>query len=455
MANGPRSPHDRTLRRGLLMWALGSSVYLVAIFHRTSLGVASGLAGRRFRIGPAELSMFTVQQLVAAAALQLPAGVLVDRFGPRKTLTVALLVMAVGQAAFASTHSFPLGLAARTLLGLGDAATFVGVLRLTTSWCPERRIALLVQLTSVLGMAGNLISTVPLRMTLERLGWTPAFLGAALLTTAMAGVVVGVVRDRPHVAARTPNRPAPPSASRDRTEPPRDEPPASARRTPTWLREMRADISAVRRVRGTRLGFWMCFTGAFSFMAFSLLWGFPFLTRGQGLSAAAAGRLLMLLVVVNMTIGPVFGQIAATRPGSRVRVNVTTSAIVAALWACVLVWPGPAPLPLLILLVTALGMCGPSSMLGADVARTSNPGDRAATAAAMANTGGHAGTLAAVALVGAALNVAEALGFTDRTTYTVAFAVQWTLFPIGVRILLRHTGKLRTSDGQETQPTRA
>ncbi|AHH95389.1 MFS transporter [Kutzneria albida] len=404
---------DTDHRRGMVMWVLGASVYLVAVFHRTSLSVVSGLAEQRFGIGPAELSMFTVQQLLVAAGLQLPAGLLVDRFGPRRTLTAALVLMAVGQTGFALIADFPLGLVARALLGFGDALTFVSVLRLTTSWCREKRIALLVQLTAVLGMAGNLLSTAPLHLLLADLGWTPTFLGTAALTAVLGCLIYGTVRDSPV--------PVPVS-----TQP-------SER-----LRGVVADLAAVWRVPGTRLGFWMHFTSTFSFMAFSLLWGFPFLTRGQGMSPAAASQVLALLVVANMVAGLVFGQLAASSRRTRVPVNAVTIVVVAALWAAVLWWPGPAPYPLVVALVVGLGTCGPASMLGVDVARTANPPEKAATAAATANVGGSIGALVAVGVVGVGLALLDHLAVATATAYTIAFTAQWSLFLVGGTQIVRY-----------------
>ena len=423
------STRSRGFRRGLMMWALGSSVYLVAVFPRTSMGVASTMAEHRFHIGPAELSLFTVQQLVCTAVLQMPSGLFVDRIGPRRSLCLALLLMAGGQALFAVVDSFPLGIAARMLLGLGDAAIFVSVLRLIVAWCQERRIALLMQLTSVLGMAGNLVSTAPLRALLGYLGWTPTFLLASLLTGVLSCVVFGVARDSPNAEPRTPDRRA---------------------GTETQLRGMLSGLSAVWRVRGTRLGFWMHFTCTSTFMSFSLLWGYQFLSKGQGLSSGTAGLMLVVLVVASMTTGPLYGQIAATHPETRVRVVVVTSVTVAVLWLAVLAWPGHAPLPLLIVLLAALGACGPAAMVGVDIARTSNTEENTATAAALANTGGYAGILVAVTVTGVSLNIAQGSGISVHEAFVTAFSIQWLLLPFGIRQIYRHANGEKLEDPRNT-----
>ena len=83
--------HDIGRRRAWVIWAVGLSVYILAVFHRSSLGVAGLLAADRFGIGATQLAFFTVLQLVVYAGMQIPTGVLLDRFGPRAMLLSGLL----------------------------------------------------------------------------------------------------------------------------------------------------------------------------------------------------------------------------------------------------------------------------------------------------------------------------------------------------------------------------
>ncbi|MET0136071.1 MAG: MFS transporter, partial [Kibdelosporangium sp.] len=215
------------------MWAIGVVVYMAAVFHRGSLGVAGLEATRRFGVGPAALGSFTVLQLLVYAVMQVPTGLLVDRFGPRKTLTAAALLMGLGQVAFALATSYPLGLAARALLGFGDALTFISLLRLASAYFSAGSYSLVVSLTAALGGLGNLAATVPLTLLLGEVGWTTTFLIAGLLTAGYA-IVASRLRD-------TPAGPAP------RTE-------------ITGWRAVVANVREAWRIPATRLGFWVHFT---------------------------------------------------------------------------------------------------------------------------------------------------------------------------------------------------
>ena len=134
-----RLPSGR--RRAWTIWAIALSVYLLAVFNRSSLGVAGLLAADRFGIKATQLATFTVLQLFVYAAMQIPTGVLLDRFGPRRVLLTGLVLMTLGQLAFAFAESFGVAVLARAVLGAGDAMIFVSVLRLVAVWflVPETR----------------------------------------------------------------------------------------------------------------------------------------------------------------------------------------------------------------------------------------------------------------------------------------------------------------------------
>ena len=143
-------------RRGAVGgWAAAAFVYFFAVFNRASLGVAGIVAERRFDVGPGALSVFVLLQVGVYAAMQVPTGVLVDRYGPRRLLIAAATIMAVAQLGFALVHSFPLALLARAVLGCGDALTFVSVLRYTAARFDKRRYPVLVAATAMLGTSAT------------------------------------------------------------------------------------------------------------------------------------------------------------------------------------------------------------------------------------------------------------------------------------------------------------
>src|ERR1700759_1475332 len=183
--------------RAWAVWSVGLAAYIMAVLHRTSLGVAGLDAQQRFHVGAGALASFAVLQLLVYAGLQVPVGLLLDRFGSLRLVVSGALVMAAGQALMATTHSVGGAVAARVLVGAGDAMTFISVLRLVPQWFPARRVPVLTQLTGIVGQAGQVLSAVPLAAVLAGPGWTSAFLGAAAAGVFVAIVAFAAMRDTP------------------------------------------------------------------------------------------------------------------------------------------------------------------------------------------------------------------------------------------------------------------
>ena len=238
------------------MLAVGLSAYLLAIFHRSSLAVAGLAATERFDISAAQLATFTMLQLLVYAGMQIPVGLLVDRFGPRSVMLAGVLVLTAAQTGFALAQTYPVALAARTFVGMGDAMTWICVLRLVSRWFPARRIPLTTQLSGTTGQMGAIIAAVPMTIALREVGWTAAYLATASLGLVVALGVLLLVRDAPEGRSlRGPRM--------------------------SW-QTVSTSLRSSWRHPGTRLGFWMHFTTQFSATTFTLLWGYPFWCRVRG-----------------------------------------------------------------------------------------------------------------------------------------------------------------------------
>ncbi|CAL9478854.1 MFS transporter [Streptomyces sp. enrichment culture] len=393
-------------RRALAVWGIGVSVYFVAVIFRTSLGVAGLDAADRFEVNASALSTFSILQLMVYAGMQIPVGLLVDRLGTKKVLAMGAVLFTAGQLGFALSPSYGMALAARVLLGCGDAMTFISVLRLGTRWFPARRGPLVAQMAGLVGMAGNLVSTLVLSRLLNDVGWTAAFGGSALAGAVVFVLVVLFLRDHPEG----------------------HEPEPVGRQGAAYVRRQ---IAESWREPGTRLGLWVHFTTQFPAMVFLLLWGMPFLVEAQGLSRATAGELLTLVVLSNMAVGLVYGQVVARHHEARLPLALGTVALTALLWAATLAYPAEtAPMWLLVVLCTVLGACGPASMLGFDFARPANPPERQGTASGITNMGGFIASMTTLFAVGVLLDATD-------DSYPVAFSSVFVLQALGVSQILR------------------
>jgi MFS family permease len=401
------------------MWGLGVAAYTVAVFNRGSLGVASLQAQQRFHASAAALSLFAVLQLAVYAAMQIPVGVALDRVGTRRLVAAGAVVMAAGQLTLALAHGIGWAIIARVLVGTGDAMTFISVLRLVGLWFATRHIPVVTQLTGLVGQLGQVAAALPLVALLRHAGWSPTFIGAAAVTLLGGLTVMTALQDAPEGVVVTEHV--------------------------VDLAQVRAQLRAAWDEPGTRIGLWTHFVTQFPGTVFALLWGFPFLVRGEGLTPATAGTLLMVMVFVAMAVGPVLGRLTHRWPLRRSALTLSIVGATAALWSVVLTWPGTAPLPLLVVLVLVLATNGPGSMVGFDYARTFNPPARLGSASGIVNVGGFVASLTTMLVVGLVLDATSGGGPTSYSLhdFRLAFCFQYVLWLGGLLMVVRLRRRLR------------
>ena len=412
-----------TTPRVWLVWGIALAAYIVAVFDRGSLGVTGVAAQERFGASAAELGLFGVLQLAVYAALQVPVGVLLDRFGSRRLIVSGAVAMAIGQVLLAQADSVGAAVLARVLVGAGDAMTFTSVLRLIGLWFAPSRVPLITQLTGILGQAGQVVAAYPLVYVLGHAGWTRAFTSAAVLGAFIGAVVLVAVRDTP--------------------------PGTAVVARPLRLPHVRAQLGEAWREPGTRLGLWTHFSTQFSGTVFALLWGYPFLVIGERRTPTEAGLLLTLMVVAGAGVAPLLGVLAGRWPLRRSWPVLAIVAGTAAAWTLVLSWPGRAPLPVLVLLVVVLASNGPGSMLGFDYARTENSPTRLSSASGIVNVGGFVASLLTIAAIGVVLSALAPAGATHASLgdFRAAMSVQYAVWGVGLLMVIRTRRQVRRQRG--------
>jgi len=196
---------------------------------------------------------------------------------------------------------------------------------------------------------------------------------------------------------------------------------------------------------GNKLGFHTHLVTQFSGTVFALLWGYPFLVVGQGLTPGTAATLLTVMVLAAMCFGPLLGRLVGRWPLRRSTLVLTIAGATVAAWTVVLLWPGRAPMWLLVLLVLVLATNGPGSMIAFDFARTENPAERIGRATGVVNVGGFLASLLTVLGIGAVLDVLTpgASSAYSLGDFKAAFAVQYVFWALGVIGVVRHRRRVR------------
>lgn len=448
-----------TARRSILpwlVWGVAVFAYAVAIVNRSSLSALGPAAQSHFGIDATTLSMFPMIQLVVYAVLQIPVGVMLDRFGASRMIMIGALLMVAGQVVMATVADVELAILARVLVGAGDACTFISVMRLLPEWFEARMLPTMSQVTGLIGQAGQLISVVPLAAAVSAFGWTSGFLGIAAVGLLAAILSFLALRDAPgrrtvlrslFVSAET--RRAEREAAADEIRPPVDAvvgPPATEM-LPVYGADRRHRVPGIsfwdrtRRLLslpGVRLAYWVHFTAQFAPNAFLLLWGTPFLTGGIGLSQQAAAGMLSLMVVSSMTMGMLLGPLTSRFVERRVGLFLVIVTIMAATWTAVLLWPGVPPIWLVTVLVIAIPLGGPASMISFDVVRSHAPRSFLGFGTGLVNTGGFTSGLLVILLIGLILDL-QGAGSPENYSleaFKWAFAVQIPFWVVGAAMAI-------------------
>ena len=418
---------------GLIAVGASAITYFVAVTQRSTMGTASLAAAERFHTNAEQLASLAVLQIFVYAAMQIPIGFLLDRFGARVLLIIGALTMGVGQVTVAFSDNLSQAVLGRILVGLGDAFTFISMIRVINGWYSGRRASQLQQWLSNIGQLGQVASAVPFAALLGFAGWQNAFLGIASASILAALLVFFAVQNSRVTPIGKPS--------------------------PLNLANMRDQFVTNMRNPGTRFAFWVHFTTQSAATVFVLLWGFPFLERAQELEKPLASALISSMVFVGIAVGLFYGWICGAHPHLRYRLIISVAFTIIGAWAVVLLWPGVAPLWLLALLVAVLGGAGPASMIAFDYSRAYTPIARLGSANGIVNIGGFLATLVTMFLIGVTLDavhawrlaevdmsVAAQVGLYDLEGFRIAMWIQIGVILVGVFGLRREHSQLMKLD---------
>ena len=302
-----RRPH---IPRRYAIFAIVSIAFGLALFQRMALAAIASDIMSQFDIGATELGALGAYYFYAYALMQIPNGMIVDRWGARRLMTVCLLIATAGGFIFALAPNYTWLVIGRLLVGLGVSAVFVPTLALMVAWFPVQDLAFWNGLFIALSTGGVLLAGRPLVEISQRVGWSGAFLVAAIATGLTAAGVWFVVRDGPentlstdHISLETP--------------------------TPGELGRNLLDV-----IRSPIL--WIAGVGSFllngSQASFQAIWSGPFLTDVYHLPLTVIGNLLMLIPLGQMAGNLAHGWLADRVYHSRLLGVAVGLGVYVALW---------------------------------------------------------------------------------------------------------------------------
>jgi MFS family permease len=424
----PKTPPSKLKVKTRLILGVAVFAYFVSVLERSSMGVASLAAVERFQVGAATLSSLAVAQLAVYASMQIPTGMLLDKFGARKLIIFGSFMTGIGNLVVALAPVFGLAILGRMVVGFGDAFVFVSMIRLINGWAPGPQATKYTQLFANIGQLGQIASAVPFAYLLNSKGWEPAFTIAASLAFIAATLGFLFLRNEPGALEQSEK--------------------IGLGLWPQFKENLRDPH--------TRKAFWVHFTMQSSGSMFILLWGYPFMIQGEGLSRPVASGLLASFVFIGFFVGPVLSSLCIKWPERRHLIVATLYSAIAIAWLLIFLTPGTNPFWQIILLVLSIGIGGPASMIAFDYSRVAIPKHRLGSSNGIINSGGFVATFISMALVGIALDTVHTLHLVGNqalyslAAFKLAFPLELAVITFGLIRFYRARAEARQSTKLES-----
>ncbi len=174
-----------------------AAIYVASNFFRSSLAVIAPNMMDEMALTPEEFGVMSGSFFIAFALMQIPTGIFLDRYGPRKTIFVMMLIANVGTCGFALASNFIELTVTRFIIGAGCAPILMGALVIISRWLPAERFAFYTSLIVAMGGVGNILATTPTAILTDMIGWRAVFWIAALISVCSLLFGYLIIRDAP------------------------------------------------------------------------------------------------------------------------------------------------------------------------------------------------------------------------------------------------------------------
>mgnify|MGYP005812491399 CR=1 FL=1 len=369
-------------RLSRLVWTLAAGFYLFGFFQRVTPASLAADLMRDFRLTAAGLGNLSAFYYYAYAAMQVPTGILVDRWGPSRLFVAGAVLSGAGALLFAFGETVLVAGIGRALIGAAHGMAWVSMLKLVTHWFPIARFGTLSGLSLAVGTLGAILAGPPLRALADAFGWRAVIAVSGVLVLALAAAIKLAMRDDP--LARGYLSYAPPSARAGATVP------------------IRASLAEIFRYRNVWLVPLVNSGTGGAFLAFTGLWGVPYFVQTHALSVKEAATITSAMLVLFALGGPLFGHLS-DRWQLRKLPFALGSALLVAGFGALAFFPS-APLALLVPLLLIAGLGSAAMALSFGFVKESVPARLQGTATGVANAGVMLGTLIQMPVIGLILD---------------------------------------------------
>jgi MFS family permease len=415
-------------RLSWIVWGLGALFYCSGFYQRVAPAVMTDLLMTEFQMGAAALGNLSAFYFYSYVFMQIPTGILADHLGPRKLLACGALVSAAGTFLFALAPSIALANLGRLLIGGSVAVAWVALLKLSTHWFPARRFAMVSGMALFCGILGAVTAGMPLRLLVNAFGWRPVMFASACVSLVLTAAVWVMVRDDPSDKGYV-------GYAHE----------SSIRKGGATLRDALSGLRTIFRYANTWLLTFAPGGLVGPVLAFSGLWGVPFLSTHYGLTQSESALFNSILLVAWALGGPVLGELS-DRIHRRKPIYLLGSFTALCGWSVIL-YVDSLPYWLLAALLTGVGFSSGCIIPGFAYAKESVPPRLAGTVAGVINMGVMMGPMLLQPVMGRLLDLKWAgmlqggVRLYDLGAYRWAFLpmIAWTLVSVVLVGLTRET----------------
>jgi len=320
-------------RRRWIVWIPLAFAFLASYFHRTATGVVADSLMREFSIArAADIGGLASVYFYIYAAMQLPAGILADTFGPRRTVLLALLTATAGAVIFGAAQNIPMLYVGRILSSAGVSLIYISIVKIHAEWFRTREFTTMTGLIVVAGSSGFLLAATPLAWVVERFGWRTAFFSIGTYTCLALVFCWLWAKDRPAEVG------LPSMAEVEAWE-------GTIKNERTAEPEPYNIKDNLKQVLGNPATWWPFLASVAIYgvyMAFMGLWAVPYLMQVYGFSRVTASNYVMAMSVGTLLGAPIIG-VVSDRLALRRLPNLVVSGAFLVLWLVFTFWNGGKP----------------------------------------------------------------------------------------------------------------
>ncbi|WP_066320117.1 nitrate/nitrite transporter [Bacillus sp. FJAT-29814] len=389
-------------------WVVFSTVlftYLLMSSQRTAPGLITDQIMSDFHVTATTIGLLASIQFLVYTGLQIPMGILADRYGPNFFLIIGALLTGAGTIIYSLGEYEVVLFFARILTGIGDATIWVNLVIILGQWFNAKEFSRLIGITAMTGSLGFLVATVPFAAWIELLGWRAAFFSTGFLLCLCSILLYVVLVKKTEQPVFVKNK---------------------AQRENTW--------GMLRRIVSNRQAWalFLCHFGLVgTYVGFIGSWAVPYGMTMYGMTRSEAGQLVLLGLVGALIGAPLAGWLAS-RLNMIKRPYIVVHVIIVLSWAAFLLFRGNPPVLMLTLLFFVIGLAYGANALTFAAVRQSFPVAESGLASGFANTGGFLSAVLLPSIFGRVLDYFQASPGNIEDGYYYGFIIPVVFSMLGL-----------------------